>query len=236
MSEHSTTTSADVVALAEELGAIRRRVLNVIGHELRTPATTIQGLARQVCDGAEPDVIRDEVGPALVRNADRLMVLLDQMLIAAGIQTAIPVGASEPVELSALVAERWAATGQPPLELLPAATTIQAPPGPLQIVLDAVLDNAANYGTAPPEVRIHQLDDTTSLVVLSPGPALHPEELRLAAEPFFRGERAVTSRPGLGLGLAIVRAVVEHLGGTLRISQDDEGLVTTITLPTQGIG
>lgn len=227
-------TSADVVALAEELGAIRRRVLNVIGHELRTPATTLQGLAEQVCAADELDAVTGELGPALLRNATRLMDLLDQLLIAAGIQTAIPAGDPEAVDLAELLRSRWTAVGQVgDLVIDDHAPVVELPRAAITTAVDAVLANAAHYGTAPPAVVLHQVEDVVTVAVRSPGPPLHPEEVRLAVEPFFRGERAVTTRPGLGLGLAIARAVLQHLGGDVRLSAVDEGLVTTLEIPVK---
>ncbi len=234
MTDRAPANTTDVVALAEDLGAIRRRVLNVVGHELRTPATTLQGLAEQACVATDLDTVTAEIGPALLRNATRLMALLDQMLIATGIETAIPVGQPEPLELGPLLLQRWSAVsgGDAPPVIDGASMRIVAPRAAFVTAIDAILDNAHHYGSAAPSIAVHQLVDETIVSVHSPGPALHDDEVRLAREPFFRGEVAVTSRPGLGLGLSIARAVMEYMGGTLRFAAEEGGNLTTITIPT----
>lgn len=231
-------TRDDVAAQAEELDAIRRRVVNVIGHELRTPVTTLHGLAAQACSATDLAAVTEEIGPAMLRGAVRLTRLLDDLLVAAGIQTAIPVGVAVDVDVPALVATVWAARTAEPLALDtgPLRTSrllVHLQEAPLRRALEAVLDNAVAYSTAPPSVVVTRLPDGgLQVVVDSPGPALHPEEVRLATEPFFRGERAVTTSPGLGLGLPLACAMVAHLGGTLRVEATPTGTETTIVLPS----
>jgi signal transduction histidine kinase len=57
---------------------LERRALNVIGHELRTPATTVRGLAELFAAGVQPDE-RPDLVDALVRNARRLESLVDDL-------------------------------------------------------------------------------------------------------------------------------------------------------------
>jgi signal transduction histidine kinase len=76
--------------------------------------------------------------------------------------------------------------------------------------------------------------DTVRVVVDSPGAPLPAEDLRYALQPFWRGERAVTTAPGLGLGLTIARILAEHERGTLRIAgREGGGLLTSIELPAE---
>ncbi len=60
---------------------LERRALNVIGHELRTPASTVRGLAEVLAAGVDPEE-RPELLGALVRNARRLEALVDDLLTA----------------------------------------------------------------------------------------------------------------------------------------------------------
>ncbi|WP_370326749.1 sensor histidine kinase [Euzebya sp.] len=222
-----TTTAAAV----EDLDAIRRRVVNVVGHELRTPVTTIHGLAHAIAAAEDLATVTEELGPALLRNAERLTALLDDLLMASGITTAVPVGAPEPVAVHELLAERWAAMGDGELDVTGPSASALVPRAALVRAVDPVVANAAQYGSGAPHVEVAAADGEVRIAVRSPGPALHPEEVRLATEAFFRGERAVTTRPGLGVGLAVARTVAAQIGGRLSVAAADDGLVTTIELP-----
>lgn len=222
---------ADVESLAAELEAIRRRVINVVGHELRTPVTTIHGLAGELGEAQDLDTVRDVIGPALLRNAARLTVLLDDLLVAAGIDTAIPVDAPGHLELNDEVRAIWGDLRSSMLQLEGQPATVTGPLTGIRRALRAVLENAAAYGTSEPEVTISEEDGRVTVRVFSPGPEIHPEEVRLATEPFFRGERAVTSRAGLGMGLSIAKAVAEGAGGTLSFEATAGGTITSIVLP-----
>jgi signal transduction histidine kinase len=59
-------------------------------------------------------------------------------------------------------------------------------------------------------------------------------DVALAFEPFYRGEHAVTTAAGLGVGLPVCRTLVEQAGGTVAIeSRDGGGIVATVRLPGQ---
>ena len=222
---------AHLEALADELTAIRRRVVNVVGHELRTPVTTIHGLAGELSAADDLETVRDVIGPALLRNAARLTVLLDDLLVAAGIETAIPVDSPGHLELADEVRAIWGDLRSSMLQLEGPPTTVSGPLTGIRRALRAVLENAAAYGTSEPEVSITEDEGTVTVRVFSPGPDIHPEEARLATEPFFRGERAVTSQAGLGMGLSIAKAVAEGAGGTLSFEATVGGTLTSIVLP-----
>lgn len=222
------------VATADELAAIRRRLLNVVGHELRTPASMIEGLAEEVCAASDLEAVTEVVGPALLRNARRLTRLLDDLLVAAGIQTAIPAGRIQPVDLVAMVRTTWERQSAQSVVIQGDAAVVHADPVLIERVVEAVLDNAAAYGTDVPGIRIDVHGDRVRMEVDSPGPPLHPEEVRMATEAFFRGEQAVTSRAGLGLGLAVARELLAHAGGSIKLRATEAGTATILDLPVGG--
>jgi K+-sensing histidine kinase KdpD len=97
------------------------------------------------------------------------------------------------------------------------------------------MDNADKYGTRPTAVGVSRRDRSGRPVVVttvdSPGPALPPEDIRLALEPFWRGERAVTTCPGMGLGLTVARTLAQHEGGRLWVEpRQGGGLITLLEL------
>lgn len=211
----------------EALEFVRDRVIHVVGHELRTPLTTVRGLAELLVDATEEER-RETLIPALVRNARRAERLLDDLLIAAEIDTARPTGDVEPVDLASLVAGATAGTdvhvwGTPPARAL-------AHPESVGHAIDHLIDNAEQYGDAPSTVRFEGDADSVTIVVETPveHELADPE---LSFELFFRGEQAVTRAAGLGIGLPVARSLARMDGGDLTIAQDGDAVVARLRLP-----
>jgi two-component system, OmpR family, phosphate regulon sensor histidine kinase PhoR len=225
------TTFTD--AQRADLHAIRTRVLNVVGHELRTPVTTLRGLADTLASIDDEDT-RAALVLAIQRNATRLERLVDDLLVASDITTALPTGPTTPVDVVGVVRVAWAELGGGVLAVEPQTEVVAwAHPEGLTRALRCVLENARELGEPPVSVRAWRAAGTTVIEVHSPGTTPHPEELRLATEPLYRGEAAVLRRPGLGLGLAVARALVEQSGGQLVLTaRDGGGVVTRLTLPS----
>lgn len=210
---------------------LRRRLVNVVGHELRTPTTTIRGLAEALGEASD-DAERRRLLDALVRSSRRLERLVEELLLASSITTALPLGLPAAVDLVALARAVWTAGGTPgPLEITGAASAL-AHEQSVRRALEQVLGNAERHGTAPFSMSAEEVAGRARLRITSAGPTLRPDELLLATEAFFRGEAAVTSAPGLGLGLAVARTLLEGQGGDIVLtSRDGGGVITTIELP-----
>lgn len=188
---------------AGDLATVRARVFNVVGHELRTPITTIRGLAEALAR-ADADRIRNELAPALLRLARRVERLLDDLLLGSGIPNVLPTEAPAEIELAEAVHEAWAGLGAadpPKLELEVEGTArCAAPADALDRILSAILDNAAKYGESPVAVQISEAGDRAHVLVDSPGRDVPDYEIRCACEPFFRGEAAVMRARGSASG------------------------------------
>ena len=215
------------MAADEDLDLLRRRVLNVVGHELRTPVTTLAGLAAEL-QSCDDDVQRTALTEAIARLSGRLDHLVEDLLLASSIATVVPVGDPAPVDLVALARERW--TGGP-IDFVgdaPAGARLES----VRRVLDELLGNAAVYGEPPIVVTGSVAGGRAVLEVANGGLVLDEHELRLAIEPFYRGERAVTAQPGLGLGLALARTLARADGGELSIRPGVAGgMVARLELP-----
>ena len=227
----------DVAKALESLDWARRRFVAVVGHELRTPVTTLRGLAEELvhADAATSA----EVAPAILRNARRVEALLDDMLLATEITTVLPVGDPEPIDLVATAQAIWDSLGDDDEELAGDLELTGAPeavaalrPGAADTMLERVLDNARRYGQPPHTLHAATSDGRVRITVSSAGAELAPDDVHLAFELFYRGEGAVTTAPGFGLGLPVARALARQHDGDLTLEpHSGGGLDVTIDLP-----
>lgn len=212
----------------EDLDLLRRRVLNVVGHELRTPVSTLAGLAEQLETCAD-EATRTELVAAIARNARRLDRLVEDLLLAAAVENVIPPGPRQAVDLVAAARAAWTGAGD---ATFVGDATAMVRPAVAHQALAVLLDNAAVHG-APPIVVHASVEGTDAVVeVSSGGPSVPAEDIALAAEAFYRGERAVTTAAGLGLGLAIARTLARSEGGEVSVrAGDGGGVVARLELP-----
>jgi signal transduction histidine kinase len=205
----------DVAAALEALDLARRRFVNVVGHELRTPVTTLRGLSEELVSATDDEL--QELAPAIVRLATRVESLLDDLLLATDITTALPVGDPEPVDLVASAQATWDALDtSSDLELTGDTEAVVAMrPGAADTMLERVLDNARRYGHEPYTLAASAEGGRVRLKVSSEG--------------------AVTSAPGFGLGLPVARALARQHDGDLHIEpRSGGGLDVIIDLPAVG--
>ncbi|HEX9889952.1 MAG TPA: HAMP domain-containing sensor histidine kinase [Nitriliruptorales bacterium] len=221
---------AEVARQLAELDAIRRRVLNVVGHALRTPMATLRGLVEVL--GSEPDQpTLDQVVPALVRTTRRLERLLDDVLVASEVTTRLPTAAPSPVRVADVVRKVWSELAEPAELVVEGDAATQAFVGAdgLRWMLWHLLDNAATYGQGPVTVALGAEEGGSVVRISSGGPELDPDDLARAFELFYRGEVAViSSASGMGVGLPVVRRLAEHAGGSVCLRARDGGGVTAI--------
>jgi two-component system, OmpR family, phosphate regulon sensor histidine kinase PhoR len=219
----------------DDLDLLRRRLVNVIGHALRTPAATVRGQAEIVAHAEDPAVREAAVEP-LLRSARRLERMIDEVLVVQGVETRLPTGRREQVALAELLhklAEEVGAGDRLELHGETGARVLAARDA-LSWALHGVLDNAARYGEGPVRVELAVREGAVTVRVSTPegGIGVTDDDLRLAFEPFFRGERAVVaSTSRLGVGLTITRRLLDDLGGTAELVRDDDGVVTLVELP-----
>ena len=224
--------AADLTRQLDRVDLLRRRIINVVGHELKLPVSTIRGLA-QALHRATPEQIQAEIGPALVRSSARLERLVDDLLLASGVFTVLPVEPPMPKPVAAAIERAWSdAAGDGAPEITgerDASVSVRA--DTLDRILAAVVDNAVKYGTPPISFDLHHAGDRVVLDVRSGG-TLGADDMALATEPFFRGEAAVTAAPGLGIGLAVAHALAAQDGGRVGLRADGDTIVATVELPS----
>jgi two-component system, OmpR family, phosphate regulon sensor histidine kinase PhoR len=213
---------------ARNLDLLRRRVLNVVGHELRTPVTTLAGLASEL-ESTTDGFVRDELIAAVARNARRLDRLVEDLLLASSVETLVPVG--EPAEVDLLAVARASWDGTLPATFAGAAVA-RCRPTVAERALGAILDNAAAHGEPPVLVNAVVGGGVAVVEVSNGGSPVPADDLELACELFFRGEKAVTTSAGLGVGLAVARTLARADGGDVTLSPGvSGGVIARLELP-----
>jgi len=215
----------------EEVDAIRRRVVNVVGHALRTPVTTLCGMAESLAR-AQDDATRAALADGVVRNARLVERLLDQLLMAAGVSTVLPVGDTAVLDVEAAARRAWAdVSGAGTLDVQGAASVVARPVALDQILL-LVLDNAAKYTSGDVVVQLASVAGRTTIDVETHGADPSDEEVAQAFELFYRGEHAVMSAAGIGIGLPVARQLARLEDGDVTLFRRADGIVTRIELPS----
>ncbi|HET9249674.1 MAG TPA: ATP-binding protein [Actinomycetota bacterium] len=203
---------AHVVELVE-LDRMKSEFLGLVTHELRTPLTVVLAAAQA---GKQPNspIETSELFEIIERNGKNLASLVEELLIAARLEqgeaTAAPVRVDLP-ELVRTVARDFGVTDRPvEVEVQEGLATVSDPDAIRRILVN-LLDNAHKYGAAPIRVSLEPGEDCVVLSVSDAGPGLPVDERERLFERFRRADN--TGKPGLGLGLPIVRGLAASCGG-----------------------
>jgi two-component system OmpR family sensor kinase len=218
----------------------RKRFLSDASHELRTPLASLRGYAELFRMGPAQDPVALERAMARIEaEAARMGALVENLLLLARLDE-VPEARHVPVNLSELAAQTVAdaqAIG-PDRDITlhdgERLTVIGNPDG-LRQVLANLMSNALIHtpqGT-PVSVQLRRVGNWAILDVRDQGPGLPPDADERVFERFWRnGERRSRGRGGAGLGLAIVREIVQAHHGTVDAANaPDGGAVFTVRLP-----
>jgi len=235
---------AGQLELAEALAleAARRRVASemsagVLAHELKTPLTSVRGLAQMVRDLELSPEERQRAAQLLVHEADRLGAMIERLTELERLAQHPFEKHAQRVDLSLLVESRVAtlASGygrRIQLELTP-GLEVMGDPRLLEAVFDNLIGNAFKFSPPDSEVVVRATSEGRQaiLAVRDHGVGIPPGEQEAIFGRFFRGSSA-KGREGMGLGLALVREVVTWHGGWVGVtSRQGEGSTFTVTLP-----
>jgi two-component system OmpR family sensor kinase len=230
-----------LAAAREDAAEERRRFLQRLDHELKNPLTAIRvGLAN--VSGDTPPAAREEALASVEAEALRLSRLTSDLRKLADLETRpleeAPVDAAELLrEVVAVAQERPALDSRKLALVLPEAPwpvpTILGDRDLLFLALYNLLDNALKFTRDGDTVEVRAFDNGNVVVieVADTGPGIPEEEIARVWEELYRG-RGARGIPGSGLGLALVRAVVERHGGHVSLrSRVGQGTAITLRLP-----
>jgi PAS domain S-box-containing protein len=226
---------------AERMSDVKDEFLATLSHELRTPLNAILGWSQVLRTGPQNETDYVKGLETIERNAriqtQLIEDLLDMSRITSGkirldIQTVHPLGFIE----AAVETVRPAADAKGiRLERMldPAAGPISGDPGRLQQVVWNLVSNAIKFTPKDGRVQI-LLERVNSLIEISvadTGVGIKPEFIPHLFERFRQGDASTTRKyGGLGLGLSIVKNLVELHGGIVKVESPGEGKGTTVTV------
>ncbi|NOT24994.1 MAG: HAMP domain-containing histidine kinase [Acidobacteria bacterium] len=223
------------------LAELRADFVSSVTHELKTPIATIRAAADTLVTGRITDQdTQREYADMVVQESKRLGQLIDNLLTFSRVTDAQAFRVMDPVRLDSLVSTSlrrfdpqlrrggFAVTVELPDTLPPVLGDVTA----LQLMFDNVLDNAIRYTRDVRSVRIsgRVASGAVVLEVTDRGIGIHPGDLPLVTQKFFRARNA--GQGGTGLGLAIAARILSDHGGSIAVrSTLGEGTTIVMTLP-----
>jgi PAS domain S-box-containing protein len=226
-----------------EVNRLREQLLYSVAHELRGPLMVLDN-ALEILEDESPSLTAEEFAQVLRtarRTARRMRTLMEDLLSAGSIQSGHFVVAPRKTDLQAIIDDALEIVnpsidvrGQRiALELPEPAPSVMADRRYARQVLSNLLANASKYSPEGSLIRVVAKPVGTMLriSVEDQGPGIAPEQQAGLFERFYR-VRSDTDAPGVGLGLAIAKGIVETHGGSMGIdSQVGSGTRVWFTLP-----
>ena len=229
----------------EQADRVRSQFLSHVSHELKTPLTSIKGFLQNLLDGLTGPLNEKQQRylSRMLENSDRLIRMIEALLDRTRIQSGRLDLVPGEIDLGRCVAD---AVEQ--LRLLAQAKhqTLEAvaPPAPLMVLADRdrliqivtnLVQNAVKFTPEGGSIMVTVRQENQTLAGVSvrdTGPGIPPEFLDQIFDPFFRAKQVRSGTKGLGLGLSIVRTLVELHGGTIAArSEPGQGAELSFTIP-----
>jgi signal transduction histidine kinase/ActR/RegA family two-component response regulator len=219
---------------AREADRVKDEFLAVLSHELRTPLNAIVGYARLLRSGVLAGEKAERGLETLERNATSLTQIVEDVLDVSRIVSGKIRLDVQPVDLP-LVVHNAVGTVQPAADAKgvrlqtivdPRVGPVSGDPDRLQQVVWNLLSNAVKFTPKQGRVqlRLERVDSHVEIVVSDTGIGIRPSFLPHVFERFRQADATTTRQTGgLGLGLSIVRHIVEMHGGSVEVASQGEG-------------
>jgi signal transduction histidine kinase len=232
-----------VVRELQQSQRLKDELYNVVSHELRTPLTGILGFGELLLtrdDRLTPDQRKEHLG-RILREARRLQRVVDNLVYSSKV---IQQDGSAAADLRGVLGQVIEDLDDVPererldleVDLQITDREVAMPAEALRLVMVNLLGNALKYATPLTTVQVAARQAGPSLVAVSvanAGPPITPADRKRIFEPFVQLDSSLTrSASGVGLGLHIVRRLVDSYGGTVDVDSTDGVVTFTVTIPT----
>jgi two-component system, OmpR family, sensor histidine kinase KdpD len=207
-----------------ELDRLKTQFIDLVTHELRTPLTAIVA-ASEMAKRPQLEDDRPELLDIIERNGKHIAAMLDELLMSVRLDQNRGIGPLATVDVAELarnVVREFELTGRPVFLDTPSSAPILSNLDALRRVFHNLLDNAHKYGAAPVRMLIEPTAGGVIVWVIDAGGGIPPEDRERVFDRFAR-LRQVHGKPGLGLGLSIVRSLAIAFGGSVRIEDAPGG-------------
>ena len=231
--------------MAEELGQIemlRSDFINNFSHEFKTPIVSIAGFAKLLRRGNLPEEARNEYLAIIEEESMRLSQLATNVLNLTKVENQVILTDADNFNLSEqirncflMLETKWGKKNIDPL-LPEDEFTIYGNEEMLKQVWINLLDNAIKFSeqNKPVEVTIRQNEDKTEVSVSNYGESIPKKSIDRIFNKFYQADQSHATE-GNGVGLAVVKKIVELHAGEIRVDHVDGKVVFTIILPTDGV-
>jgi signal transduction histidine kinase len=226
---------------AEAADRAKDEFLALLSHELRTPLNAVYGWARMLRDGGMREEATERALDAIIRNANAQLQLIDDLLDVSRVVSgkmrldvrSVDLGAVIEAALDAVrpAAEAKAIRLQTMLD--PRAGPVSGDPGRLQQVVWNLLINAVKFTPREGRVQVHlqRVNSHVEIVVSDTGQGIGPDILPFIFDRFRQADSSSTrAHGGLGLGLSLVKHLVDLHGGSVLAQSAGEGKGATFVV------
>ena len=223
------------------LDRMKSDFINRASHELRTPLTTAILMAELIQDGGNLDDL-NKYWRTLTSELNRQKILIDRLLIAGRLESGMMELENAPLNLFPVLEESILAV-KPiadkrsisiKLSILQKALLVVGDKSGLQQVFINLINNAVKFSPkgSTVEVSIKKTEDQTHISITDHGLGIPPESMSHLFERFYRAKNVTIAEiPGSGIGLYIVKSIIEALGGKISVeSAQNKGTIFTVTL------
>jgi signal transduction histidine kinase/CheY-like chemotaxis protein len=225
-------------ARAEEQNAAKDEFLAMLGHELRNPLSAVAS-AVAILDRSPDDATAAKAREVLRRQTNQLRKMVDDLLEVnralmgkLTLETA-PLDLAEIVRRCLDTLHASGRTARFTVQLATVPSVVNADPARLMQVIDNILDNAIKYSPDGGllQVDLRHVDDDVELCVRDTGQGISAQLLPTVFDIFVQGSQPLQrASGGLGIGLSLVRRLVEMHGGVVKIDSAGAGQGATVTV------